>query len=471
MPAPATADDLLDVLRKSGVTDEPKLAAFLKTLPNPPTDAAGMTAALVAGGLVTRFQADHLKAGKWKRFFIGKYKVLERLGVGGMAQVFLCEHRVMRRRVAVKVLPAARAAEPQALERFYREARAVAAVDHPNLVRAFDIDQDEGLHFLVMEYVDGTNLHDLVAKFGPLAPVRAAGYVRQAAVGLQHAHEMGLVHRDIKPGNLLVDRSGTVKILDLGLARFFRDTGDQLTKKYDESVLGTADFLAPEQAIDSSAADIRADLYALGGTLYFLLTGRPPFPEGNAAQKLMAHQLREPTPLEALAPHAPAELVAVVKKLMRKGAHERYQTPAELAAALAPWSDIAVPPPAENELPQLSPASTSVPALASSDALRRFAATDRPARPTPPAITATTVQPNPLLGAPLTPQAAAVVAKTEVWTGLTDPPLAPAPPDSLVTLTVPVPPRRWWVWVLGGVLIVALSAGMAALSVLLVPPR
>ena len=140
---------------------------------------------------------------------------------------------------------------PVGLERFYREARAVAALDHPNIVRAYDIDQDDNLHFLVMEYVDGSNLQDLVKKVGPLDPIRACHYIYGAAVGLQHAHEIGLVHRDIKPGNILVDRTGVVKILDMGLARFFHDEDDILTKKYDENVLGTADYLAPEQALDS----------------------------------------------------------------------------------------------------------------------------------------------------------------------------------------------------------------------------
>src|SRR5262249_26689149 len=186
----------------------------------------------------------------------------------------------MRRRAAVKVLPAAKAADPAALERFYREARAVAALDHPNIVRAYDIDQEDNLHFLVMEYVDGSSLQEIVRRGGPLDPARSAHYVQQAALGLQHAYEVAsLVHRDIKPGNLIVDRSGTVKILDMGLARFFNDEEDLLTKKYDENVLGTADYLAPEQALDSHGVDIRADIYSLGGTFYFCLTGRTPFSE------------------------------------------------------------------------------------------------------------------------------------------------------------------------------------------------
>src|SRR5262249_7237584 len=202
----------------------------------------------------------------------------------------LCEHKSMRRRVALKVLPASQAQDPALVDRFFREARAVAALDHPNLVRAHDFDHDGKLHFIVMEYVDGNSLQNIVATHGPLDVTRAAHYIRQVALGLHQAHQAGLVHRDIKPGNLLLDRGGIVKILDLGLARFFHDKADKLTQQYDEgSILGTADYLAPEQAVDSHEVDIRADLYSLGATFYFLLTGAPPFGEGTISQKLIWH--------------------------------------------------------------------------------------------------------------------------------------------------------------------------------------
>lgn len=361
MPAPATIEELLELVIKSGVTDESRLRSHIQqlridgTLPSEPSKLAGQ---LVRDGFLTYFQAEQLLQGKWKRFTIGKYKVLERLGSGGMGQVFLCEHKVMRRRVAVKVLPTAKAEDPASLDRFYREARAVAAVDHPNLVRAYDIDQDNNLHFLVMEYVDGTNLQDLVKKFGPLEVTRACHYIYGAAVGLQHAHEVGLVHRDIKPGNILIDRNGVVKILDLGLARFFHDEVDDLTKKYDENVLGTADYLAPEQALESHTVDIRADIYSLGATFYFLLTGSPPFPEGSVAQKLIWHQTRAPKPIQEIRPEVSSEVVAIIEKMMAKDASQRYQTPAEVMAALAAWVAIPIPPPSDQELPQLSPAAS-----------------------------------------------------------------------------------------------------------------
>src|SRR6516225_5976039 len=254
MPAPTTAEELIDLAKKSGVVEEKRLEAVLAklraagTMPVEPGKLAGI---LVRDGILTHFQAEQFLQGRWRRFTIGKYKVMEKLGSGGMGNVYLCEHKFMRRRAAVKVLPAAKAEDPSSLERFYREARAVAALDHPNIVRAYDIDQDDKLHFLVMEYVDGSSLQDIIKKNGPMEVLRACHYIRQAALGLQHAHDAaGLVHRDIKPGNLLVDRTGVVKILDMGLARFFYDEEDILTKKYDENVLGTADYLAPEQATD-----------------------------------------------------------------------------------------------------------------------------------------------------------------------------------------------------------------------------
>ncbi|MCE9563923.1 MAG: protein kinase [Planctomycetes bacterium] len=359
MPPPANADEFLELIQRSGVADEGKLRNYIQKLKDSgafPTDSQKFAGRLVQDGLLTYFQAEQLLQGKYKRFTIGKYKVLEKLGAGGMAQVFLCEHKMMRRRVAIKVLPTAKADDPSSLERFYREARAVAAVDHPNIVRAYDIDQDENLHFLVMEYVDGTNLQDLVKKFGQLDMLRACHYIYASAVGLQHAHEMGLIHRDIKPGNILLDRTGVVKILDMGLARFFHDEEDALTKKYDENVLGTADYLAPEQALDSHTVDIRADIYSLGATFYFLLTGSAVFPEGSVAQKLIWHQNRVPKPIKSFRADVPDEVIAIVEKMMAKKVENRYQTPADVMGALAPWVATPIPPPAEREMPQVSAA-------------------------------------------------------------------------------------------------------------------
>ena len=361
MPPPATVPEFLDLVRRSGVADDGKLTSYLDRLAAddglPPTPARTADL-LIRDGLLTNFQAEQILQGKWKRFTLGKYKVLERLGAGGMAHVFLCEHKLMRRRVAVKVLPTAKAADAPSLNRFYREARAVAAVDHPNLVRAYDIDQDGPLHFLVMEFVDGTNLQELVKKFGPLDVTRACHYAAAAAVGLQHAHEIGLVHRDVKPGNILLDRAGAVKVLDLGLARFFHDGDDHLTKQYDDAILGTADYLSPEQAEDSHAVDIRTDIYSLGATLYYLLTGGPPFPDGTIPQKLIWLRTRQPRPVRELRPDVPEGLAAVVARMMAKDPADRYDVPADVVEALAPWTAEPIPPPPDREMPRLSPAAS-----------------------------------------------------------------------------------------------------------------
>jgi serine/threonine protein kinase len=360
MPAPATVDDLLKLIRKSGMIDEPRLDAYLERLrlSGPlPSDVRKLAGTMVRDALLTYFQAEQFMLGKWRGFTIGKYKLLERIGFGGMGQVFLCEHMYMRRRVAIKVLPPAKAEEPAALGRFYREARAAAALDHPNIVRTHDIDQDGNLHFLVMEYVDGSSLLEINKKKGQMAIERACHYIWQASQGLDHAFRVGVIHRDIKPGNILIDRYGVAKILDMGLARFYHSDDDMLTKKYDEkSVLGTADYVAPEQTINSHDVDVRADIYSLGATFYFLLAGHPPFPEGTVSQKLIAHQTKRPEPIHRIRADVPHELATILEKMMSKSINERYQTPGEVYDALKPFVQAQVSLPPEDEMPVLSPA-------------------------------------------------------------------------------------------------------------------
>ncbi len=434
MPAPSTIDEFLELVRKSGVVDDKRLAAHLDKLRasgQVPAEPVKLATQLVRDGILTHFQAEQFLQGKWRRFTIGKYKVLERLGAGGMGSVYLAEHLMMRRRVAVKVLPAGKAADPSSLERFYREARAVAALDHPNIVRAYDIDQDDNLHFLVMEHVDGSSLQEIVKRTGPMDALRAAHYIRQAALGLQHAHDTAaLVHRDIKPGNILVDRNGIVKVLDMGLARFFHDEEDVLTKKYDESVLGTADYLAPEQAQDSHTADIRADIYSLGGTFYFCLTGRTPFAEGTVAQKLIWHQTRQPRPIRSFRPEVPEGIVAVIDRMMAKDRNQRYQTPQEVADALAPWTQTPIPPPPENEMPQLSLAAAPRSMVGESGTLASRTPGDSPS----PRPRTKNWQVGPASPAPApTPSGA-----TEQWD--TQPALAPLPTAPVARATAPVAP-------------------------------
>jgi hypothetical protein len=275
-----------------------------------------------------------------------------------MGVVYKAEHRLMERPVALKVIDRSLTDKPAVVERFRREVKAAGQLNHPNIVHAYDADQAGDSHFLVMEFVEGTTLARLVEQQGPLPVSQACDYIRQAALGLQRAHEHGMVHRDIKPHNLMRTPQGQVKILDFGLARLVSEAASALSPAGDDFssdtgvsrhltqmgvVMGTADYMAPEQATDAHAADIRADIYSLGCTLYYLLTGRTPFPDGTVLDKLLAHGQRTPKPLSDFRTDVPAALARVVERMMAKDPARRYQTPAEVAAALQPF--VAAPPP------------------------------------------------------------------------------------------------------------------------------
>ena len=337
-----SADSFLDHVRKSGLIEKEQFDPLLAQVRQEQESGAQTTAEVMAQRLIdqnllTRWQCDKLLEGRNKGFFLRNWKLLRHLGSGGMSSVYLAEHQHMHHRVALKVLPKSRVNDSSYLARFRREARAAASLDHPNVVRAYDVDNDDDIHYLVMEYVEGRDLHVMVKAEGPLAYETAADYVRQAADGLAHAHQIGLVHRDIKPANLLVDLKGTVKVLDLGLARFSDDGKASLTVAHDENVLGTADYLAPEQALNSHEVDHRADIYSLGCTLYYLLTAHAPFPEGTLPQRLMAHQTREPASIAVDRPDAPPGLLEICARMMAKKADERYATAAHVREALGEW--------------------------------------------------------------------------------------------------------------------------------------
>jgi len=334
--APVSTDELIDLVRKSGLAED-RLDKWLRDNPELPPHLHAAAAKLVQDGLLTSFHAKHMLAGKFKGFVLGSYKVLDQIGAGGMGVVFLAEHLAMKRQVAIKVLPADKAADHESRERFYREARMVAALDHPNVVQAYDIGQNGETHFMVMEYVDGESLEHMLRRRGPLPFRDAADYIAQSARGLQHAHERGLVHRDIKPGNLLLDKTGVIKVLDMGLARFFEENSNLTTEMCSGSVIGTADYMAPEQAVNSHDVDIRADIYSLGVTLYALLTGQPPYGNLTVPQKLLAHHMREPNPIQDVRPDVPDELADIVMKMMAKKPVDRYQTPGEIDADLTDW--------------------------------------------------------------------------------------------------------------------------------------
>ena len=271
-----------------------------------------------------------------------RYRVLSVLGAGGMGSVYLAEHRLMERQVALKVIRPDLLDNLALVERFRREVKAAARLAHPNIVAAYDAEQAGGLQMLVMEYVEGADLARVLADRGPLPAAEACHYARQAALGLQHAHERGMVHRDIKPQNLMLTPGGQIKILDFGLARFASEVAARGGLTTENMILGSADYIAPDQIADPHAADTRADIYSLGCTLYHLLAGAPPYPAGTLIQKLSAHAERPPRPLAEARPDLPPGLPAVVARMMAKDPADRYQDPAEVAAALAPFASGAI---------------------------------------------------------------------------------------------------------------------------------
>jgi serine/threonine protein kinase len=330
----ATAAELVAALRKHSLLKPEQLDDVARQTGGKQLDARTLAQKLLQAGSLTPYQVNQLLQGKGQELVLGSYLVLERLGEGGMGQVFKARHQGLGRVVALKLIHKERLGNPQAVKRFQREMQVAGKLNHPNIVLGYDADQIGNTHFFTMEFVEGTDLNKLVKEKGRLPVQEACDYIRQAALGLQHAHERGLVHRDIKPHNLLLAKNGTVKILDMGLARMQADE-DTSTLTKEGSVVGTLDYVSPEQAMNSHKVDIRADLYSLGCTFYFLLTGQVPFPGGTAMEKLSNHAFHIPTPVEQLRPDIPPGVAAIVRKLMSKKPEERFQTPAELAVVLA----------------------------------------------------------------------------------------------------------------------------------------
>jgi serine/threonine-protein kinase len=348
-PSSPERDAFLDNLRRSRLLTARQLRKVVAKIGDGGT-AQEIAAALVAARLLTRFQAHLLLRGKAEGFFFGPYRLLRILGQGGMGKVYKARDEETGRTVALKVLSPKVTNNPRARRLFLRETQAAARLAHANVVGALASGKVAGRHYLAMEFVDGPNLQQLVRKTGPLPVGVACEAVRQTALGLGHAHDRGMVHRDIKPANLIVGEdpdnpaSFRVKVLDFGLARLnlpAEKSGDgaKTILHGKHTIMGTPDYVSPEQARDLHGVDIRADLYSLGCTFYYLLTARPPFPGGNVVDKLVRHGAEQPAFVETLRPDVPMAVADIVHRLLAKDPADRYQTPAELADVLAPFAD------------------------------------------------------------------------------------------------------------------------------------
>jgi len=338
-----SAPHFIEILRRSGLVEATKLDEVLAEIESEASEEQLDNPTFIAGQFVhkyvlTAWQSKQLLKGRYKGFFLRQYKMLGHLGSGGMSSVYLAEHVLMQRRVAVKVLPRKRLEKAIYLERFIREAQAIAALDHPNIIRAYDFDHEGDIHYIIMEYFPGDNLQTIVEREKKIPFPRIVNILRQTADALAHAHAIGVIHRDVKPSNILVNPQGEVKVLDLGLALLDEQVYEgRITHIQEDTILGTADYLAPEQALDSHKVDARADIYALGGVLYFCLTGHPPFPEGSVPKRLLDHQQSEPSDILIERPEVPDDLVALCKKMMSKDPNHRQQSAKEVVHDFEDW--------------------------------------------------------------------------------------------------------------------------------------
>jgi serine/threonine protein kinase len=345
---PVSLEQFARHLEESGLVSPETLQGLLSS-PDAASDVEGFAKELIRRKKLTKFQADEAYRGRAKSLVLGNYLLLEKIGQGGMGQVFKARHRRMDRIVAVKMLPGDVSKDKAAIARFEREVKAAARISHPNIVSAFDADFANGVHFLVMEYVEGSDLASVVRNQGPLPIARAVDFITQAARGLAAAHAGGIIHRDIKPANLLLDRNGVVKILDMGLARFetATDASTQAELTGTGAVMGTVDYMAPEQALSTKSADARADIYSLGCSLFTLLTGRPTYDGETVTAKLIAHQNKPIPSLRSVRPEIPEALDSLFGKMVQKRVEDRFQTMADVMRAFekfeSPKTRIAAP--------------------------------------------------------------------------------------------------------------------------------
>ena len=323
-----SSEQFLNQVVASELLAQEDVSAFISAIPDErrPKDGEQLARELVRQKKLTKYQAEQIYSGKGKTLILGNYVVLDKLGQGGMGVVLKAEHKRLKRLVALKVMSSNLVKTPDALKRFHREVEAAAKLRHSNVVATDDADEAKGTHFLVMEYVEGSDLSALVKKNGPLSVSQAVQCILQAARGLEYAHKQGVVHRDIKPANLLLDTSGTVKILDMGLARIEGDSGSQGELTSTGAVMGTVDYMAPEQAMSTKHADARSDVYSLGISLWYLLAGRCAYEGDSLMAKLLAHRDSPIPSLCAVDSEIPAALDVVFRKMVAKQAADRYQS-------------------------------------------------------------------------------------------------------------------------------------------------
>jgi serine/threonine-protein kinase len=359
-----TSKELVGALRETTILSPNQLEECDRLIRYQETDARLFAKLLVQRGWLTVFQMNQLLAGRGKELQFGYYQITDKLGQGGLSQVYKAWHTETGMTVALKVIKPEVLANSEGQQQFLKEMEAMALLDHPNIVQFCDADQAGDTFFFAMEYIEGTDLGKMVRLTGPLPVADACDYIRQTALGLQHAHERNLVHRDIKPVNLFltqpvkVDKAGDgqaqvstkpkrlVKILDWGLAglRFPKGLSQpEMLESIAKGIIGTADYLSPEQARNANAVDIRGDIYSLGCTFYYLLTGEPPFPTGTLMQKILQHQMAEPAPVSTYREDVPAGVIAIIKRMLSKNPDERFQTPAAVAMALYPYAHDRVP--------------------------------------------------------------------------------------------------------------------------------